>query len=83
VRIISELTEPSATLASEEDRNYLFLYRSSGANGFARVQRINSRTATRWPQKIVKEYDGGTNAASISAAKKSMGRKNETVFGLT
>jgi hypothetical protein len=57
IKDILELTEPLVKLASENDRSYLFLYQSSGTNGFGKVQRINNKVINNWTQKIVKEYD--------------------------
>lgn len=57
VKNILELTEPLIRLASGEDRNYLFIYQSSGTNGFGKVQRINNKVVTNWTQKMIKEYD--------------------------
>lgn len=57
VKTILALTEPLVKLAPEEDRNYLFLYQSSGGNSFGKVQVVNGKVITNWTQGIVKEYD--------------------------
>jgi hypothetical protein len=57
IETIQQVTESLVQHASEEDRNYLFLYKSSGGNCFGRVQRINTKVAITWTNKIVKDYD--------------------------
>lgn len=57
IKIISELTEPLVKLASEEDRNHLFLYQSNKRRIFGTVQVINSAIAIKWTRKIVKTYN--------------------------
>lgn len=66
IKTILELTEPLAKLASEENRNYLFLYQSNSAKSFGKVQPINSNVAIKWTQRIGKEYDlRGSNGKSF------------------
>jgi integrase len=57
VKTILKLTEPLVTLASEENRNYLFLYQPSSGNMFGKVNVVNPSVISSWAGGIVKEYD--------------------------
>lgn len=69
VKAILQLTEPLVKLASEEHRNYLFLYQSTSGSIYSKVQVVNTNVITTWAQRIVKEYDlrGGDGKKLIFA----------------
>lgn len=57
IKTILELTEPLVKLASEENRNYLFLYQSSATTRYGKVQVVSNKVITHWAREIVREYD--------------------------
>jgi integrase len=69
IRTILELNEPLVEVASEEDRNLLFLHKSTGNTTYGRVKPINLSVIHTWTQRIVKEHDlcGGDGKPLIFA----------------
>ena len=52
---ILKLTESLVSKAKEVDKDFLFIYQSTGNNNFAEIQRVNHKTIHNWTKKIVQK----------------------------